>query len=299
MCPVTSSTPREPAAEAKTFLLGVGCQKGGTTWLFRYLKQSPQYVRGYMKEYHVFDALDLESERQTRNRIMGKAEQALEAARRGDPGQAWPLHRMAMYGNPELYYDYFAGLLMTRPDGRLTADMTPDYGMLPAARFLSVKQGFAERGVRTVSILLMRDPVERIWSHLRMSAHRFPASFDRPLPEELRERHSQANYAMRTRYDHTIAALDDAFESSEIYYGFYEDLFTEERMHEICSFVGVEYVAPSFEERPNASIDPAEPVPEDTRRAVALHFAEVYDAVATRFPDVDLAALWPSARYVR
>ena len=82
MCPVT-----------KTFLLGTGCQKGGTTWLFRYLKESPQYVRGYLKEYHVFDALDLESEQLTRNRIMKKAEQALAAVRAGEPPQAWALHR--------------------------------------------------------------------------------------------------------------------------------------------------------------------------------------------------------------
>lgn len=283
----------------KTFLLGAGCQKGGTTWLFRYLKESPQYVRGYMKEYHVFDALDLETEQLTRNRIMSKAEKALEAARRGEPTQAWVLHRMAMFGNPELYYDYLAGLLMTHPEGRLTADMTPDYGMLPVERFRDIRQGFAQRGVRTVSILLMRDPVERIWSHIRMQAQRFPNMFDKPLPEVLRERHPRSNYAMRTRYDHTIAALDEAFEPNELYFGFYEDLFTEDRVREICSFVGIDFVRPEFDRRRNASERPADPIPEDTVRAVATHFAEVYDAVAARFPDTDLASLWPSARYVR
>ena len=101
-----------------------------------------------MKEYHVFDALDLETEALTRKRIMRKAEQALAAGRAGGKVNAMALHRLSMYGNPDYYYDYFSGLLVTHPGGRLTADMTPDYGMLPAERFTAIREGFAARGVR-------------------------------------------------------------------------------------------------------------------------------------------------------
>ena len=45
--------------DAGTFLLGVGCQKGGTAWMHRYLEASPQCDPGFRKEYHVWDALDL------------------------------------------------------------------------------------------------------------------------------------------------------------------------------------------------------------------------------------------------
>ena len=290
--PVTSS-PGE-----KTFLMGAGAQKGGTTWLHRYLKSSPQYVSGYMKEYHVFDAIDLPSEDLTRNRITRKAEAALAAVRQGGKVNAMALHRMSMYGNPDLYYDYFAGILATR-DGRVTADLTPDYGMLPAERFRAVREGFGERGVRAVSMLLMRDPVERVWSHIRMQAQRFPTMFKQPLPDVLLARHADDNYAMRTRYDRTIAALDEGFAPGQVYYGFYEDLFTEERMREICAFLHIDFIEPDFDVRRNASERPAETLPDDTVRAVARHFSEVYDAVAARFPDKELEALWPSARFVR
>ena len=283
----------------KTFLLGTGCQKGGTTWLFRYLKTSPQYVRGYMKEYHVFDALDLETEQLTRNRIMRKAAEAVAAVREGGKVNAMALHRMSMYGNPQYYYDYFAGILATRPEGRVTADMTPDYGMLPASRFQEIRAAFNERGVRTVSVFLMRDPVQRIWSHLRMQAQRFPTMFTQPLPDVLLERHADDNYALRTRYDRTIAALDEAFDRDQLYLGFYEQLFTEPSVREICTLLGIDYVDPDFDVRRNASAAPPEELPDDTVRAVASHFAEVYDVVAARLPDVDLEALWPSARHVR
>ena len=54
---------------AGTFLLGVGCQKGGTAWLHRYLEGSPQCDPGFRKEYHVWDALDLPAGRLARERI--------------------------------------------------------------------------------------------------------------------------------------------------------------------------------------------------------------------------------------
>ena len=37
---------------------------------------------------------------------------------------------------------------------------------------------------------------------------------------------------------------------------------------------------------------------EDTVRGLVARFAPVYEAVAARFPDVDLPALWPSMRYL-
>jgi hypothetical protein len=280
----------------KTFLLGTGAQKGGTTWLFRYLKESPQYVRGYMKEYHVFDALDLPSEERARNTIFRRATDALESARAGAPTDARFLHRLSMYGNPNLYYDYFSGLLATRPGGRVTADMTPEYGMLPVARFRDIRNGFAERGVRAAAILLMRDPVERVWSHIRMRAQRRPETFDRPLHEVLLNDHSDPNYAQRTRYDRTIAALDEVFDQADVHYGFYETLFTESSIKEICEFAGIDYLSPDFDRQRNVSERPAAPVPESTVREVATSYRAVYEAVAARFPDVDVEELWPNAR---
>ena len=70
-------------------------------------------------------------------------------------------------------------------------------------------------------------------------------------------------------------------------------------MREICAFVGIDFVTPDFDRRRNASERPGDPLPEETVRADRGHFSDVYDAVAARFPDMDLAALWPSARYVR
>ena len=44
----------------KVFLLGVGCQKGGTTWLHGQLAKHPEVDLGFTKEYHIFDALHID-----------------------------------------------------------------------------------------------------------------------------------------------------------------------------------------------------------------------------------------------
>ena len=40
------------------------------------------------------------------------------------------MHLASMYADPDVYFDYFTGLLASRPDARVTADVTPAYAML-------------------------------------------------------------------------------------------------------------------------------------------------------------------------
>ncbi len=69
------------------FALGLGCQKGGTSWLHDYLAASPQCDPGFRKEYHVFDGLDLPSEAWMRRRVVARAAKAVDALERGDARQ--------------------------------------------------------------------------------------------------------------------------------------------------------------------------------------------------------------------
>ncbi|WP_309648801.1 sulfotransferase [Nocardioides sp.] len=283
----------------KTFLLGVGCQKGGTTWLYDYLMGSPSFAHGYRKEYHVFDALDLPSEQGVRNRLLAKAQAASADPSPGDRSAARASHRLSMYLDPELYVDYFTGLLHRSPETRLVADMTPAYGMLSADRFRSIRDGFAARGVRTLPVFLMRDPVERIWSQVRMHARLYDehAAASQESAAFLLEHHATPAYARRTRYDQTLATLDEVFAPDEVFHGFYEQLFTEATTRRLCEQAGIDFVAPDVDKRVHAS-PTTDVVPESTVQLVAEHYREVYVAVQQRFPEVALRDLWPSSRHV-
>ena len=284
----------------KTFLLGAGCQKGGTTWLYQYLAGSPQFAHGYRKEYHVLDSLDLPSEEQARRRLVGRAaEQAAADPQPGNRLAATSAHRLSMFLDQQFYFDYFTGLLHRSPDTRLAGDLTPSYGMLPASRFEAVRDGFAARAIATLPVFLMRDPVERIWSQVRMHARLYARHEAARIesPEFVLAQYDRPAYAVRTAYDGTFRTLDAVFGPDRVFYGFYERLFTEVEVRRLCAMAGIDVVEPSFEQRLHASPKSSD-LPEETVRVVAQHYRGLYEAVASRFPAVPLAEIWPSSRFV-
>lgn len=288
------------AEQAKRFLLGVGCQKGGTTWLHDYLGGSAQVDLGFAKEYHVFDALDLDFAADYLRKAHLRARRARKNRPRGDPKRASAVLWRRFHSNPEAYFDYFRDLLRRDPEIRLTADITPSYAGLSAERFAFIRQGFEARGIPVRVIFLMRDPVERIWSAVRMNyrehaARRPNAALLKTPPEAVLLRsHTNPPHAARTRYDLTIANLERAFAPEEIHYEFYERLFTQEAVARICGFLGIDPVPADFDRRLNAS--PRSSLSEQAMRTVTRSYREVYDTLGDRFGVETLAGLWPSMR---
>ena len=261
---------------SRTFLLGVGAQKAGTAWLHRYLEDSPQFDGGFRKEYHVWDALDLPSGRLVRERI----------EKQGGP-------RAELLTSPERYFDYFTGLLAGGV--RLTADITPAYAELPPVRLASIRDGFAARGVRTATVFLLRDPVERVWSAARMDMRRMGEAAPEPAEVRISHMYRHPMYADRTRYDVTMERLEQVFDRDDVHYGFYERLFSGETLEPLCAGLGIDFHEPDPSRRVNESPKTVE-LPEPVVAEIAQHFAPVYAAVAARFPELDLSSVWASAR---
>src|SRR5690349_818333 len=154
--------------------------------MHRYLEASPQCDPGFRKEYHVWDALDLAAGKLARRRIEKQGGQ-----------------RAAFLQDPDLYFEYFTGLLDPE-DVRLTADITPGYAGLSASRLSMIRAGFEARGVRQVAVYLMRDPVERIWSAARMDMRRRGAEAPEAPETRIGHMYMHPMYADRTRYDVTM-----------------------------------------------------------------------------------------------
>lgn len=283
--------------ERPTFVLGLGCMKGGTTWLHDYLAASPECAPGYRKEYHVLDSVDVPELAWMRGRIVMRAREALAALEEGREADATFLHQAGMIADPGLYAGYFGSLLQREPGARFTLDLTPNYGLLEADRLVWVRDEFDAIGVRTVGLLLLRDPVERIWSQIRMQQRRRPGHHEGASADLVSQRYAEPHYAERTRYERTLERMDQAFEPQDQYVGFYEQLFDPAELARVCAVIGVQPHAADLETRRNSSPKTSD-LPEETQREVATHFADTYRTVARRFPDVDLAELWPSSRFV-
>jgi hypothetical protein len=283
----------------KTFLLGAGAQKAGTTWLHDYLTDARECAVPMRKEYHVFDVRDLPGEQWLRDRIAHRAARAARSVADGTPKDVPALLQAAMVADPRVYVDHVTGLLHRDEATRLATDLTPDYALLSGERFASIRTDFAARGVRTVAVHLMRDPVDRIWSQIRMQKHRRPEQYPEPAEDLVLERYAEPQYADRTRYDLTLAELDTAFPADDLFVGFYEELFTSSEVRRICEMLDIAYRTPEFATRANAAPREVDALPDETARVVAEHFGSVYDAVAARCGAEAVERLWPSSRLLR
>ena len=84
--------------EPGVFLLGLGAQKAGTSWLHAQLNQRRDADFGFLKEYHIHDAFTLPAAG-----FSGRSRRSLFKPR------TW--RRQRFLDRPERYYAYFASLL--------------------------------------------------------------------------------------------------------------------------------------------------------------------------------------------
>ena len=101
-------------SEKRNFILGLGHQKCGTTWLHKYLCQSDTFGEGYAKEYHVWDSVDIPLFEGMRAKLN------LHTASSPQQMRSYQMENSASY-----YFDYFDSLMSK--DKFLSADITPSY----------------------------------------------------------------------------------------------------------------------------------------------------------------------------
>lgn len=176
-----------------TVLIGLGATKSGTTWLYHYLADHPQCHVRSRKELHYFDNLDPEGLEKERQKVARKAEDLGKRAetakggmrarvrRRFDDALDWLL--VLNEEDEDRDYAYLCFLKAGSQGKPLVADITPSYG-IQSEEVYQRMMGVAE-DVRF--LYLMRDPIDRLWSHIRMNAEKInkKKDFDRACAEML------------------------------------------------------------------------------------------------------------------
>lgn len=231
-----------------TLMFCVGATKSGTSWLYEALADHPECHFRTVKELHYFDALergklaDQASEiAKWRDRLAErlasaprdkKASLALRVKDRDD----W---LAVLRLGKEDRAAYLAYLTQGQGRARVLGDVTPAYGLLPVER-LRAMAGLTP-DVRFV--YLMRDPVARLWSHVRMMAARRgdgtvdPARAANILNRTLNGKESEIE--SRGDYAAVLGRLDAAVASDKLLPLYYEDLFGGDGMARLCAFLGI------------------------------------------------------------
>ncbi|GGL62029.1 sulfotransferase [Wenxinia marina] len=275
---------------APTLVFGVGATKAGTSWLYRFLAQHPECHLRSIKELHFFDALEKGgdfqlTQQRRRARSLSRRLDEVGAAAPEAPRLRRQLTDVEAYaqvlaaGDTDGYLRY---LTEGRRDRSVIADVTPAYALLPEERLGQM----ARLAPVTRFVYLMRDPVSRLWSHVRMLAARAVKKdggemetaaariFDRV------ERGQQPDVTRRGDYADCLTRLDRAVPRDALWTGFYETLFTPQSVAAICAFLGI---APA-EGRYDRRVHEGAPLrmTDDQRARAARLLAPQYDFARAR-----------------
>lgn len=264
-----------------TLLFCVGATKAGTTWLYQHLAGHPDCHLRKIKELHYFDAL----EGGTLARQAARHRRALVAP--GTRSSAARLQDLAdwivvLERGGEDVPGYLGYLAEGAAGKRLVADITPAYALLPEAR-LRTMTGIAP-DVRF--LYLLRDPVARLWSQVRMMAERASATVAE-VPERARQVLARLLSGeapaepYRLDYAGAIRRLTAAVEPGRLMIGFSEELISGEGIGRLWAFLGIGRGPADVARRVHAGV----PVPLSVAEAAAArdYLAPQYAFVEAHF----------------
>lgn len=269
-----------------TILFCVGAAKAGTSWLHRVLSDHPACALRSIKELHYFDALDRgEVDRQI------TAVAARRARYLSEMDGAGP-HRLAVRALQVADCDDWLGVLRRGEDreaylgylgrgaeGRMVADMTPAYALLSEARL--GRMASIGRDVRF--LYLVRDPVERLWSHVRMIASERAAKDGNHAGRAAHVlsrvfRGKESEIEMRGDYRAAIGKLARAVDPRQLMVAVTEEMVTPAGLARICAFLGIPTPEADFSQRIHSGR--AEPMQPEDRRTARQWLSAQYDFVA-------------------
>jgi hypothetical protein len=277
------------------FLLGLGAQKAGTTWLHHYISQRAEVDPGLLKEYHVWDGimlkefprLDVRDQKSSLYQVVRDFKKRLA----GRPRDTFYL-RKDLQRDPTLYFDYFSEILAQ--DGiNLTADITPEYSGLDTNTLARIRDGFARRGVQAKVIFLMRDPVNRCLSAIRMwrraGVSRQGADITLPDDDALRSYIAAPQAPLLTNYHNTLDAMQAVFAPEDTYVGIYETMFRRDELDRLSAFLGFDPDYSFVEQHFNVT-EKTTTLDDGVLRDAAAALAPVYEYCFARYPE--LRAHW-------
>ena len=216
--------------------------RAGTSWLHRQTAAHPQVWTPRRKELHFFDRL--------------LPETALR--------WAW-VERLARWQYQRIFW---RGALA----GKVKGETTPAYAILESERIALIHRWMP--GLRLVYIL--RDPVERAWSHARKDFLQFQGkTLDEVPKDELVAFFRSEGVVRRGDYAGCLERWLRFFPMEQLLVLFYEDIYSRPGglLRELYAFIGVdpEFVPPGEVLTRRVNSRPPQPMPSEVRALLEEH----------------------------
>ncbi len=152
----------------KLYLVGIGAQKAGSTWLARYLGGHPDVYVSRLKALHYFDRVYMSRlSGHVDGRLLGLAQGIVQEGLGGSSLNRKQMEKLSAIidrlritcGPRYPYMRFFQDRVTTE---KVFCDITPGYSILDADGFEAISRVHAPE--RTRFLFILRDPVERTWS---------------------------------------------------------------------------------------------------------------------------------------
>ncbi|WP_299329282.1 sulfotransferase [Parasphingopyxis sp.] len=237
----------------KKFILGMGAQKAGTTWVHDYLNDHDNSEFGFAKEYHFFDLYAIDSLKPKQKRLISSSLRKLNGSE--SISESTVLHKLAWFNDPSYYFSYFENILRN-PETAVTGDLTPTYSGLPASVLNLIHKNFLDRGIEVWPIFLMRDPVDRLKSRVKMyfRKKRITPSYEEEI-KLMKKLCRSEEVKVRASYSDTYKNMREVY-GENCFVGFYETLFSDAETKRLCDIIGINHHQPNFDRKLNVSDSP-------------------------------------------
>lgn len=291
--PVAGLDPR--FGRARTLFFCIGAQKAATSWLDGYLRGHPEVSLPVQKELHYWTTVrqpgashwwprvTFEIEKMERRSL---TERLLRGPGRRRYDRSWRLAD-AMYRDTGPGHRAYADTLFQAWRGQpVVGEITPDYAYLEAEVF--AEMAALHPDVRFVFI--MRDPVDRLVSALRMSMRRAvrtdaPRIAAMAFEERLEKAASdpEERNLLLSRYDRTIGRLESVVAPERIGYFFYETILSQPEVDRFADFLGIARRPGDFAARVHAAKGDEGALGPAMEARLAAALAPTYAFVRARF----------------
>lgn len=262
----------------------IGAQKAGTTWLYRQLEDQATYWLPPVKELHYFNTARPHPE-------LASAEDHTHvpwrAFRPSGPVEVlrqarWFFRYWRRKDTEDWYYSLFPQSWI---DGRLAGDITPAYSTLDAD---GVR--FARRVLKPGCkiVLLVRNPIERAWSAVKMVFRWRSESVAEADEARLLQHLAWPSQTLRGDYLRIIPLWSNAF-GADFQTFRYDDLVSRpvDLLHDIAAFIGAPVDVSRAAPHKRANRDPERaPMPQRIREILVARYADEIRELDRHLPGV-------------
>ena len=278
----------------KIDFLGIGAQKGGTTWLFKRMKELSGFTLPYIKELHYFDrsknyptsvelSEELLIERLINIHFIKRSVYGIfiNTVRTKDIKKIkWFIKWYYSNYNDNWYLSLFNSFK------GITGEISPSYALLKNEDIEKMYQLLPN----TKIIFLIRNPIDRAWSHYRFQVRLWGNDrIDEEMlrEEKIKEYFNDYNRHLRSNYILTIDRYLKYYNSGQLLIGFYDAIQDqpEKLLEEIVRFLkgDVSKIKEECNFYKKDNVSPSMKMPDEIRTYLVKEYKPIMEELALRY----------------